>query len=91
MNFDNNNHAKMITILSPQAEGLSDGGEDDSRGCALSAYCSFLSSSLRFMAALSKGFALAKVITLLSFPTFVWTDCLEAWRGKCRNVRCRRV
>jgi hypothetical protein len=20
----------------------------------------------------------------------VWTDCLEAWRGKCKDVRCRR-
>jgi len=70
-NFDNNNHVKMVTVLSSQTEGLSDGGEDDSRGCALSAYCSFLSSSLRFVAALSKDFALAKVITLLSLPTFV--------------------
>jgi hypothetical protein len=90
MNFDNNNHVKMITILSPQTECLSDGGEDDFRGCALSACCSCPSSSLRFVAALSKGFALAKVITLLSLPTFVWTDCLEAWRGKCRDVRFRR-
>ena len=90
MNFDNNIHVKMITILSPQTEGLSDGGEDDSWGCALSAYCSFPSSSFRFVAALSKDFALAKVITLLSLPTFVWTDCLEAWGGKCRDVRCKR-